>query len=137
MADPIASVPMFAGFSKKDLGRLKAQMKEDWFNAGDNIVEADDEGGRFYVLTEGRAKVVVDGSTVRTLGPGDYFGEMSLIDNSPRAATVTAETDVKTLWLGRVTFMSLLEENWDMTKLVLADLCGRIRDYDRARTSLQ
>jgi len=129
--DMVEQVPLFKGFSKGDLKLLKAQLKEDWFNAGDDILTEDDEGSRFYVLTEGRASVLVDGEVVRKLGPGDYFGEMALIDNSPRAATVRAETQVKTLWLGRVNFLSLLEENWSMTRQVLADLSGRIRSYDR------
>jgi CRP-like cAMP-binding protein len=137
MAELIASVELFKGFSKKDLKLLHAQLKEDWFNAGDDIISAEDEPGRFYIVTEGRASVVVDGEVVRTLGPGDYFGEMALLDNAPRSATVRAETQVKTQWLSRMQFLSLLEENWSMAKVVLADLCARIRRYDRAHASLQ
>ncbi len=135
--DLLSSVPLFSGFSGKEMKLLRAQLREDWFNAGDAIVTADDEGGRFYILTEGRANVIVGNDVIRTLGPGDYFGEMSLIDNSPRAATVKAETQVKTLWLGRVPFLDLLQDNWSMAKTVLADLCARIRSADRSSIHLQ
>ena len=135
--DLLGSVPLFVGFSGKEMKLLRAQLKEDWFNAGDLIVRADDEGGRFYIVSEGRANVIVGDEVIRTLGPGDYFGEMSLIDNSPRAATVKAQTQVKTLWLGRVAFLDLLQDNWSMAKTVLADLCARIRAADRSSLHLQ
>lgn len=129
--DVLKAIPLFEGLSARELKMLLGNLKEDWFNPGDDIVSADDVGGRLYILTEGRAKVVVNGRTVRTIGPGGYFGEMSLIDNSPRAATVRAETQVKAVWLGRQPFMNLLEENWSMTKKVLADLCARLRQADK------
>ena len=129
--DLLRTVPLFEGFSKSQLSKVAGLLKEDWFNNGEDIVTADDPGGRFYIITEGRAKVIVKGRAVRTIGPGGFFGEMSLIDGSPRAATVRAETDVKTVWLGRNTFLSVLEENWTLTKKVLADLVARLRAMDR------
>lgn len=129
--DVLKAIPLFEGLSARELKMVLGHLKEDWFNAGDDIVSADDVGGRLYILTEGRAKVVVNDRTVRTIGPGGYFGEMSLIDNSPRAATVRADTQVKAVWLGRQPFMNLLEENWPMTKKVLADLCARLRQADK------
>ena len=132
--DQLRAVKLFEALTRKELKLLSEHSREEWFNAGDNIVTADDSGGRLYVLTEGIAKVVVNGRARRTLGPGDYFGEMSLIDNSPRAATVRADTQVKTLWIGRLAFLSLLEEHWPMARKVLADLCARVRLGDGSDT---
>jgi CRP-like cAMP-binding protein len=126
----LKSVPLFEGFSPRELKLIASQLREEWFNEGEEIVRVDDPGGRFYVIAEGRAKILIGNRTVRTVEPGDYFGEMSLIDDSPRAATVRADTQVKTVWLGRTAFLSCLRENWPMTKKVLADLCARVRAAD-------
>jgi len=126
----LKSIPLFEGFSSKELKLIASQLHEEWFNEGEDIVRVDDTGGRFYVIAEGRAKVLIGNRSVRIVGPGDYFGEMSLIDDSPRAATVRADTQVKAVWLGRTAFLSLLREHWPMTKKVLADLCARVRAAD-------
>ena len=131
----ISSVPLFAEFSKRDLRKLGDVLREEWFSAGQDIIREGDAGARFYVIAEGRAKIITKGRARRTLGPGGFFGEMSLIDGSPRTATVRAETQVKALSLSRVAFRSLLEENWSMTQRVLADLCARIRSLDTSPTN--
>lgn len=131
LAEILASIPLFTGLSKNERRGVASHLKEDWFNAGDDIVTVDDKGGRLYVITEGRAKVIINGKTLRKLGPGDYFGEMSLIDDSPRAATVRADTGVKTVWIGRSNFLSLLQESWPMTRKILGDLCARVRLADK------
>lgn len=128
----LRGVSLFEGLSQKELKLILGHLHEEWFNAGDDIVVADDPGGRLYILTEGRAKVLVNGRSKRALEPGDYFGEMSVIDDSPRAATVRAETQVKTVWLNRLNFLELLEGNWAITRKVLGDLCSRIRNADRS-----
>lgn len=131
----LQQVPLFEGLSKSELSQVAGHLREQWFAAGEDIVLADDKSDRFYVITEGRAKVLVKGKSVRTVSPGGYFGEMALLDGSPRSATVRAETQVHTLWLGRLAFLGLLEDNWKMTRKILADLCGRIRVYDKAHTA--
>lgn len=130
----LASVPLFADFSKRELKALGAYLKESHFNAGEDIVTAGDAGNRFYIIAEGRAKVLVKGRTRRTLGPGGFFGEMSILDGSPRNATVRAETPVHTYWVGTVAFKNLLKENFSITQKILAELCARIRSYDDAHT---
>jgi CRP-like cAMP-binding protein len=130
----LASVPLFADFSRRELKALEAYLKKAHFNAGEDIVIAGDAGNRFFVIAEGRAKVIVNGRARRTIGPGGFFGEMSLLDGSPRNATVRAETDVHTYWVGTVAFKSLLRENFSITQKILAELCARIRSYDDAHT---
>lgn len=128
----LARVPLFEGLTKAERTAVAGHLREEWFSADEDIVTADTVSDRFYVVTAGRAKVLVKGRTVRTIGPGGFFGEMSLLDGSPRSATVRAETQVHTLWLGRLAFLGLLEDNWKMTQKVLADLCARIRLADRS-----
>lgn len=131
-ADVLRAVPLFEELSARDRRAIEAYMKEEWFNAGEDVVLSGEPGGRFYAITKGRARVIMKGKTLRTVGPGGYFGEMSLIDGSERSATVRAETQLQTVSISRNAFLGLLEENWSMTKRVLADLSGRIRAADRS-----
>lgn len=131
----LQQVPLFEGLTKSELTSVAGHLREEWFGAGEDIVLAEAASDRFYVIVEGRAKVLVKGKNVRTVGPGGYFGEMALLDGSPRSATVRAETQVHTLWLGRLAFLGLLEDNWKMTRKVMADLCARLRMYDRDHTA--
>lgn len=133
-ADLLTKVPLFEGLSKRELSIMRGHLREEWFNPGEDIVTQGDQGDRFYIITEGRAKVIVNGRARRSVGPGGFFGEMSLLDGSNRNATVRADTAVKTLWLGQVNFRSLLRDNWSITQKVLADLCARIRSYDTAES---
>src|SRR3989442_12547357 len=107
-ADPVemlAEVDLFSGVSKKDLRRIRAAGKEVTFSAGRTIVEQGDTGVAFHLILEGKAKVDVHGRGRRGLGPGDYFGEISLIDRGPRSATVTADNDVHTFAMASWDFM--------------------------------
>ncbi len=67
---------------------------------------------------------------MRKLGPGSHFGEMALFDSSPRAATVKAETQVKTLVLSPQSFAAVLADNWPVTRKILGELSARIRALD-------
>src|SRR5215469_181121 len=93
----LAQVPLFSMLSKKDLDNLTREAHDRTFPAGAVLTEEDKSGVTFGVIVEGRAAVSVHGQPVRTLGPGDCFGEMALIDRSYRSATITAETDLRCL----------------------------------------
>jgi CRP/FNR family transcriptional regulator, cyclic AMP receptor protein len=92
LEDLLSGVPLFEKLSRRDLGRLvKAGHHVEY--PADQLLTSDDEGGiSFFVIVEGEARVDVKDKEVRRLGPGDYFGEMALIDRSRRSATVTAVT---------------------------------------------
>src|SRR5919106_5743196 len=92
-------VPLFAGLDPRDLRDIASTMKERRFSAGDVIAREGETGVGFFVIEEGEARVEVDGQEVRRLGAGDYVGEIALIAESPRTATLTADTDILALGL--------------------------------------
>ena len=91
MVDSLRAVPLFADLRPKDLKRLADSMKERRFAAGDEIVAQGKGGVGFFVILDGSASVTQDGEVRATFGPGDYFGEMALIDGELRLATVQAD----------------------------------------------
>jgi CRP/FNR family cyclic AMP-dependent transcriptional regulator len=102
MSDPIvdilATVPLFSGLDKKQRERLARDFNERAIPAGTVVVRQGDEHGMgFFIVAEGELIASVDGTEVATIGPGSYFGEIALISDRVRTATVTAKTDVKLL----------------------------------------
>src|SRR5437588_796273 len=126
-AELLAGVDLFRGLSKKELRAIAAMAKEMQFDEGQRVVAEGEEGGRFHLILEGKAKVTVGGRTRNTLGPGDYFGEISLIDGGPRSATVTAETDMVCYGLTFWEFRPLVERNSAIAWKLLQALAKRLR----------
>jgi CRP/FNR family cyclic AMP-dependent transcriptional regulator len=127
----LARVPLFAGLSRAHLGRLASLAEEADYNAGRVIVKRDDPGKAFYVIVEGTAKVVkgkiVTARREAELGPGDFFGELALLDGEPRAATVVAATPLLTIRIERTAFRRLLREEPDLALKVLEGMARRTR----------
>ena len=92
----LSQVPLFAGLEPRDLDRIADSFKQRNYSAGDTIASEGSGGAGFFVIGEGTAKVTVHGEERATLGPGQYFGEIALLDEGARTATVTAETDMTT-----------------------------------------
>jgi CRP/FNR family cyclic AMP-dependent transcriptional regulator len=109
--DMLANVDLFSELDKRELRTVAEAMKESRFDAGSDVVTQGKGGVGFFVIADGTATVFVDGEQVRTLGPGDYFGEIALIADSPRTATVTADTDLICWGLASWTFRPLVEDN--------------------------
>jgi CRP-like cAMP-binding protein len=96
--DLLAGVPLLASLDRKDLERLAKDFSERTFPAGSIVVrEGDTHGMGFFVVADGEGVVTVGGKEVGKVGPGSYFGEVALISDRTRTATVTATTDLKTL----------------------------------------
>lgn len=129
----LEEIPMFKGLSKRDLKYVAGHLRDTGAKAGKDIITEGDMSGALFIITRGTARVVINGRTRRRLGPGSFFGEISIIDPGPRTATVTAETDVELLSMTSVSFMALLEENWTMAKAVLKTTARRLRDLDKER----
>ena len=127
----LRSVPLFATASDKELRRVADVARAERFRAGEDIVTEGHSSGPFYLLTEGDAQVLVAGQAKNKLGPGDFFGEMSLIDREPRSATIRAISDVTALAITSWDFLTLLERNWDLAHAVMVELSRRVRAHDQ------
>ncbi|MDX6370024.1 MAG: family transcriptional regulator, cyclic receptor protein [Gaiellaceae bacterium] len=107
--DLLKRVPIFSDLDNKELGRIAASMKQRTFNAGDTVTSEGTTGVGFFVIEEGEATVTVGGDERRRLGPGDYFGEVALLNESARTATITAESDLRCYGLTSWEFRPLVE----------------------------
>ncbi|HVF12350.1 MAG TPA: cyclic nucleotide-binding domain-containing protein [Actinomycetota bacterium] len=126
----LKNVPLFEGLSLRELKLIAQAGKEVDHPSGRVIVEEGTNGVGFHLILEGSAKVIVRGKKKSSLGPGDYFGEISLIDRGPRMATVVAEDPVRTLTLSSWSFMPLVERHPAIAKKLLLGLCQRLRNLD-------
>ncbi|MBV9409975.1 MAG: cyclic nucleotide-binding domain-containing protein [Acidimicrobiia bacterium] len=129
-ADALGRVDLFQGLSPKDLAQVADMTKERNFAVGQSITEQGETGGRFYILIEGEADVMIGDDVVNSLKAGDSFGEISLIDGQPRTATIVARSPVRTLSLSSWNFRPLLKEHPSIAEGVLVQLCRRLRDVD-------
>jgi CRP/FNR family transcriptional regulator len=136
MAAPIAllkRVPLFSGLDDRHMDTLSRTFSDRTFRAGQEMTHEGAGGVGFFVIEDGEAVVTVHGDEVRTLSSGDYFGEVALIDEGPRTATITARTDVKCHGLTPWQFRPLVEENASIAWPLLQALAKRLREVE-ART---
>ena len=124
----IARVPLFAGLEKRDLERIANSFKERNYSAGDTIAGEGQGGAGFFIIDEGTARVTVRGRDVAKFGPGDHFGEIALIDEGARTATVTAETDLRCYGLTAWAFRPLVEHNPTIAWKLLKIMARRLRE---------
>jgi CRP/FNR family cyclic AMP-dependent transcriptional regulator len=127
----LKSVPLFQGLSRGELKEIAEEAREELFSPNQDIVQEGQSGGPFFCITEGRADILVKDKKVGDLGPGSYFGEMSLLEGGARSATIRATTHVKALAISSWNFMAILKENFDITKKVLAELSRRVRELEQ------
>jgi CRP-like cAMP-binding protein len=107
----VSSVELFSDLDQRRLREIAGSMKERRFQAGHPIVTEGEGGVGFFVIAEGSATVTVDGQPVRTLGPGDSFGEIALVEETKRTATVAAETDLVCYGLNSWSFRPFVAAN--------------------------
>jgi CRP-like cAMP-binding protein len=123
----LARVKLFDGLSKKELHEVLRLAGEVPHPAGKDIVVEGAEGTGFHLILSGEASVIQRGRRKHKLGPGDFFGDIALIDRGPRSATVRAETPVNTLSIAAWDFRPLLLEHPAMAYKILLELCRRLR----------
>ena len=128
----LAGVPLFAGLSTKHLKRIRDLAEPADYMAGASLVKEGTEGDAFYVILEGLAKVMVGRRAINQLMPGDYFGEISLLDGGVRSASVVSETPLKVLIISRKRFLKLLETESGISLALLEGLARTIRRTDRS-----
>jgi CRP-like cAMP-binding protein len=123
----LAEVPLFEGLSKRHLRRIAKLARIRRFADGSAMVRAGDAGRTFYVLLDGSAKVNRPGRRSVRLGAGAFFGEMALIDESPRSADVVAAGEVLALTIDRPGFTKLLRAEPALSQALLRTLAARLR----------
>jgi CRP-like cAMP-binding protein len=126
----IKNVPLFHGLNDKQLKALSNNFTERSFRTGQELTAEGTGGAGFFVIESGAARVTVDGEDRRTLGPGDYFGEIALIDGGLRTATITATSDGKSYGLTSWQFRPLVEENASIAWPLLEAMAKRTRELD-------
>ncbi len=131
----LRSVSLFSGLSNKELGLVAGATKEVFAHAGDVLAQEGERGIGFFLIVEGRSRVVVNGRTRRRLGSGDTFGEIALLDGGPRTATVVAETDVHLLGVTAWAFKGILSEYPSITIKLLEQVASRLRATSASATA--
>jgi len=128
--DVLKKVPLLSGLSRRDLDLIARVADEVKVEKGRVLTRQGGLGMEFLLLLEGSARVERDGKVIARLGPGDFFGEMSLIDGKPRSATVIADSPSALLAVQARSFRTLLDTVPGLQKKVLIALCGRLRAAD-------
>jgi CRP/FNR family transcriptional regulator, cyclic AMP receptor protein len=130
----LAEVPLFSACTKSDLTRIAALVEEIEAPEGKVLTRQGHPGRECFIITDGRAKAAIRGRRSVGLGPGAFFGEMALLDQGPRTATVTAETDMHLLVLDSRNFSSLIEDIPGVGRKVLRAVAVRLREAERDPT---
>jgi CRP/FNR family transcriptional regulator, cyclic AMP receptor protein len=130
----LSTVPLFAGLSRRHLHRIAGLAEQVTYGAGRPVVQAGSRGTGFYVVLEGTAKVTQGYSsrTLARLGPGDFFGEMAVIDREPRTASVLAETRLTTMRLSRSALRDIIKREPDVALRIMEELSRRVRTLQKS-----
>ncbi len=128
--DMLARVPLFSGCSKKELRTIATLADEVDLRRGKVLMRQGAPGREFFVLLEGTVEIVRDGKRIDTLRDGDFFGELALISNIPRTATVTATSPIRALVVFGRDFRRLLEEDAAIAMKVLGAMAERMPPAD-------
>jgi CRP-like cAMP-binding protein len=126
----VKQVPLFSDLDNRELKQVAQSMKERTFSAGQVVTEEGRGGIGFFVIADGTAKVSIGGSEVRTFGPGDYFGEIGLIADMDRTATITAESDLRCYGMTSWDFRPLVEGNASIAWKMLQIMAQRLKEAE-------
>jgi CRP/FNR family cyclic AMP-dependent transcriptional regulator len=127
----LARAPLFASLPKRALRRLAGVAGVTERRQGVTVVKEGAAGSVFYVILEGRVKVVRKGRTIARLKAGDFFGEMSLLDDQPRTASVVTEEPSTFLTLSARDFRAALESDATLSKRILREMAARLRRLEK------
>ncbi|TMK70997.1 MAG: cyclic nucleotide-binding domain-containing protein [Actinobacteria bacterium] len=126
--DLLQRVPIFQGLEPRELERIAGSMKQRTFRAGDTVTAEGQGGVGFFVIESGEARVTIGGKDRRTLGPGDYFGEVALLTDSPRTATIKAETDLRCYGMTSWDFKPLVETHSSIAWKLLQTMAKKYQE---------
>ena len=133
--DDLRRVPLFQGMTDRALAAIAELAHEIEVDDGAALTTEGDEGDAFYLLLDGCVDVTRGGTPVRQLGPGDFIGEISLVDGRPRTATTTAAGPVRALEVCRPEFLELMEQHPAVRHGILVGLTDRIRSDERSASA--
>lgn len=126
----LANVDLFSGLSGRQRRKLADAGREVEYDQGHSVTEEDKGALAFHLILEGEVDVTQGGKKLRTLGPGDYFGEISMIDGRWRSATVTATSPLRTFAIYHDIFDTLLGKDAEIGRQLLRTLCARLREAE-------
>lgn len=140
-SEDFRSFPLFADLNDAELEAIAAVARSREYARGDVIIHADEAGDVFCLIEQGKVKITMispDGKEIilSTFGPGEFFGEMAILDEEPRSATVVAVDAVRLRTIFKDDFLGLLRENFGLTRKILAELSGRLRTASHRIESL-
>jgi CRP/FNR family transcriptional regulator, cyclic AMP receptor protein len=126
--ETLRNVPLFAELDERELDQLARQMHERRFPEGADVTSEGAGGAGFFIIAEGNADVTVAGEHRASIGPGDFFGEIALIDTGVRSASITAATELLCYGLTPWEFRPFVEEHPKVAWALLQTLAGRLRE---------
>ncbi|HEV3366184.1 MAG TPA: cyclic nucleotide-binding domain-containing protein [Acidimicrobiales bacterium] len=126
----LKTIWLFSSCTASELRKIRSSLDEIEVPKGKVLVEEGRIGLEFFIVVTGTAVVTRNGKKVATLGPGDHFGELALLDRRPRSASVTSETDLDVLVLSQRQFNGLLQSVPTIGRKMLAAMANRLREAD-------
>jgi CRP-like cAMP-binding protein len=134
-ADQLGRVQIFSACTDRELAQIARAADERSVDTGTTVVEQGQAGHQLYLIVSGDAKVVRDGTDEATLGPGQYFGELALLDDLPRSASVVSTSPMTLLVLGQREFFAVLDEWPTVARKLLSTVATRLRDAEQGTAS--
>jgi CRP-like cAMP-binding protein len=129
----LRSVPLFAHCNNKQMEFIATQVEDMEFPTGRVLCSEGQSGGDFFMLLSGAADVTRHGKPIAKMMPGDFFGEIAVVDGGPRTATVTTTTPSRCLVLGPRQFQNVMHQNVDIAHSVMKALSLRLREAGAAK----
>jgi CRP/FNR family transcriptional regulator, cyclic AMP receptor protein len=126
----LKQVPLFSDLNDRELKQVAGSMKERTFDAGQTVTQEGKGGIGFFVIENGTAQVSIGGKDVRKFGPGDYFGEIGLVADMDRTATITAETELRCYGMTSWDFRPLVESNASIAWKMLQVMAQRLKEAE-------
>jgi CRP-like cAMP-binding protein len=126
----LAELPLFQDVGRRQLNKIAALARVGQFPSGTVVIQQGEPGDAFHLILSGRARVL--SKRPQILRPGDYFGEMALLDGAERSATVVAENELQTMRIPRAPFLRLLKSEPTITIALLTRLAGRVRALEKS-----
>jgi CRP-like cAMP-binding protein len=128
----LGKVPLFSECNSKELSRIAALADEIEVDRGTVLTKEGLPGRECFVVSSGKAKCTLRGKRLATYGPGDVFGEMALLDNEPRAATITADSDMVLFVVDSRSFWGLCEQAPSVARKIMKSIAQRLRRVEKA-----